>query len=524
MTNLFRRLWAWLTPLSAAPGPTPGATPPAAPKARQRINLEALARAGQSTKAAESEEVKPYKPPPGVLPKDLAAAKLAMDFDGADYAFINQVSGWGGAAFRGYQYLSLLQQQPEYRKITETLAEEATRKWIKLTTTGKEDKTDRLDKLDKALKKYRVRALFRAMAEMDGFYGRGQLYIDVKAPNGTNAQAVDGELATPLLRDPAKIKKGSLLGFKTVEPVWTYPGAYDSSNPLAPDYYRPTSWYVMGRTIHATRLLTFISRSVPDLLKASYNFGGLSMSQLAEPYVNNWLRTRDSVSDLVRAFSLTGLATDMGSTLTEGDNGGNLFARMDLFNRTRDNRGMMLIDKDMEEIFQFNTPLSSIDKLQAQAQEQMSAVSSIPLVKLLGVTPSGLNASSDGEIRVFYDRVNAYQENFMRDPLAYVLAVIQLSEFGDIDDDISFEFEPLWEPDPMEAATVRKTDAETDAVLLECGAISPLDIRERIINDPDNGYHGLESVADVDDTPGGEDPEPVLPAGAPPANDGWCAL
>jgi hypothetical protein len=57
------------------------------------------------------------------------------------------------------------------------------------------------------------------------------------------------------------------------------------------------------------------------------------------------------------------------------------------------------------------TPRWALSMLQAQAQEQMAAVSSIPLVKLLGIAPTGLNASSDGEIRVFYDYIHALQQS-----------------------------------------------------------------------------------------------------------------
>ena len=50
---------------------------------------------------------------------------------------------WGeGLAFPGYPYLAELAQRPEYRNIVETLAEEMTRKWIKIISTGDDDKTD----------------------------------------------------------------------------------------------------------------------------------------------------------------------------------------------------------------------------------------------------------------------------------------------------------------------------------------------------------------------------------------------
>jgi hypothetical protein len=93
----------------------------------------------------------------------------------------------------------------------------------------------------------------------------------------------------------------------------------------------------------------------------------------------------------------------------------------------------------------------------------MSAVSSIPLVKLLGITPNGLNATSDGEIRVFYD-YHALQQSVFKDNLKRVMDIIQLSEFGDIDDGITFDFEPLYEMSAKERAEIRKVDADTDAV------------------------------------------------------------
>jgi phage-related protein (TIGR01555 family) len=256
--------------------------------------------------------------------------------------------------------------------------------------------------------------------------------------------------------------------------------------------------------VHASRLMMFASREVPDLLKASYNFGGLSLSQLAEPYVNNWLRTRDSVSDMVHAFSVSGIKTNMASTLA-GGGGDDLITRVQLFNTMRDNRGVFLLDKDSEEFFQFNTPLSGLDALQAQAQEQMSSVSNIPLVVLLGITPSGLNASSDGEISVFHDHIRSMQEAIFSDNLNRVFEIIQLSKFGAIDPDITFEFEPLDEMDPLQQAQIRTADASTDSTLIAAGVISADDSRARLAADPASLYAGLEINEDLGGPDDGED-------------------
>jgi len=494
-TRLFRR--ARLAPATAA-------------QKKHRINWDALlALAGPAKQAPEKRAVARYEPAPGVLPK--AGAVLAQD--STPYDYLSGCSFYGMAlenGFPGYPYLAQLAQLPEYRKITCTIAEEMTRKWIKLRVVGEGDKTDKLEKLEAALTRHHVRDAFRKMAEHDGFFGRGQIYIDVRKPSGVAASEDDVELQTPLVLSKNKIGKGSLSGFRVVEPMWTYPGLYNSTNPLAKDYYKPSTWYVMGKTVHDSRFVMMISRPVPDMLKAAYSFGGISMSQLARPYVDNWLRTRDSVSDLVHSFSINGLATDLQMLLAPDLTGtGDILKRVQLFNQLRDNRGLMVLNKETEEFFQLNTPMSGLNELQAQAQEQMASVSSIPLVKLLGITPAGLNSNSDGEIRVFYDDIHAKQENMFRDPLKRVLDVIQLDEFGEIDSDITFEFEPLFQLSSLEMSTQRKAEADTDVELIEAGVIDATEARARLIADPDTPYAALESADEVptDDFEAGEEGE-----------------
>lgn len=486
--NIFRRLFrrAQSAPAAAAP--------------KKKINWSALLALLGPEKTPEKRPVVRYEPAPGVVPNDAKGAVAAMD--ATPYNYLNNCSFNSMGlenGFPGYPYLAQLAQLPEYRKITCTIAKEMTRKWLKLKSVGEgEDKAEKLAKLEAAMIKFKVRAAFRKMAEHDGFFGRGQIYIDVRKPGGVAASEDPAELQTPLVLSPAKIKKDSLIGFRVVEPMWTYPGLYNSTNPLAKDYYKPSTWYVMGKIVHDSRFVMMISRPVPDMLKAAYSFGGISMSQLARPYIDNWLRTRDSVSDLVHSFSITGLETDLATLLAPDLTGtGDILKRVQLFNQLRDNRGLMVTNKETEGFFQLNTPLSGLDHLQAQSQEQMASVASIPLVKLLGITPSGLNASSDGEIRVFYDDIHAEQENTFRDQMKRLLDVLQLNEFGEIDPDITFEFEPLFQLSSLELANQRKADADTDAVLIENGVITAEEARARLAADKDAPYAALE-VTDED--------------------------
>lgn len=451
-----------------------------------------------------SEEDDPYK-----------LGKPCMAFDSAEqvpfYQWLNQTNC--GPAFPGYGYLSELTQRSEYRAPTETTASEMTREWIDITIKGKasrkkqkmrsgqamdeaegltdeqQGQEDKIEKLEDAIEEFRLRELFHKMDELDGYFGRGQLSINLKGDT-------DDKRMMPLVVDPSTIPIGSLLGFKDVEPIWTTPYSYNSSDPLRGDFYKPSAWFVIGKRVHASRLLTFISRPVPDILKPAYNFSGLSMSQLMEPYVFQWLRTRNSVSDLVHNFSVMVLATDMAAILSGDQTASKQFLdRIELFKSARDNQGLTVLDKTREEIKSENVPLANLDKLQAQAQEHMAAPSHIPLVKLTGITPAGLNADSEGEIQVWYDHVRARQLFFFRPHLKHCIDIIQCHLFGEIDPSIGFDFVPLSSPSIKELSEIRKADAETISTYIDKAVISPEEAREHIASDPRSGFDNISGPA-----------------------------
>ena len=336
---------------------------------------------------------------------------------------------------------------------------------------------------------FRVRDLLRRALEGDGYMGRGHLFVDLEAsgPEELATSIGNGEDAA----SRAKVGKGKLKGFRIVEAMWAYPSGYNTSDPLASDWYQPTTWLVQGKPVHRTRLLTFVGREVPDLLKPAYSFGGISLSQLLKPTVDNWIKTRQNVSDLVRAFSVMVLATQMGNTLGVAD--ASVMDRVELFNDLRDNGGTFVLNKETEDFKNVSAQLGTLDILQAQSQEHISSVAGVPLIKFLGIGPHGLNASSDGEIRTFYDWVHASpQETVLRPHLTSIINFVQLHLFGEVDPEITFAFEPLWSMSDKELAEVRKLEADTAQVYADTGVITPGEERKRLADDPESMYHGLD--------------------------------
>jgi phage-related protein (TIGR01555 family) len=431
------------------------------------------------------------------LPPAVKRAEPAMAMDDAtngNFNYLNTVAGSMayGLYFPGYPWLAELAQRSEYRQPVETTAKEMTRKWITLKSNGKGDKSERIGEIEDEFRRFNVQELFRKAATHDGFYGLGQIFIDIRGQ--------EKEMDLPLELTSKTIEKDSLRGFTNIEPMWVSPIAWNSNDATKPDFYVPDSWMVLGKRVHSTRLLSFISREVPDIIKPAYNFGGISLTQLIEPYVSRWLKTVDAVNRLISNFSVILLQTDMAAVLSGGDDGDyqNLIARLKFFTQERNNQGVFLTDKEREVLEQLAVPLSGLSELQAQAQEHMAAPTHLPLVVLTGITPAGLNASSESEMEVFHDWIHSQQEALFRPHLDKILRLIQLNRWGNVDDDITYEFVQLKELDGEAAARVRKMAADADVAFIGAGVVDAHEVRERLSLDPDSGYINLDPNKEID--------------------------
>lgn len=491
--RILAKLRAFAARLFAGPPPAP---PTPAQQADIWANvLSQLMRLGDDTPPPRP-LVMPT-PLPGVRPaQPPATVELAMDGGYQEQLATDAIpSSWGftgngalgpGLAFLGFPYLAELAQITEYRTPAESLSTEMTRTWLKLKNTGKKKLEDKMADITKRLEELKVRDLFREAALKTEQFGRAHIYVSVKGQDDDRSRQL------PLTQIP----QGSLIGFTCIEPYWLTPYSWNATHPERPDFYKPMSWYVLGRKTHQSRLLTFIFREVPDLLKPAYDFSGISMTQLMMPYVNRWLRSAKSVNDLINIFSVVSLSTNLAAMIQVSENDPrSLISRMKAFAFTRDNKGVMLTDKASEELKMNNVPLSSLDKLQAQAQEHMATPARMPLIKFFGVVPTGLNSTSEGEFQAWYDYVKSMQRIGFDAHVKRVLELVQMDMYGAVDPDITHEWISLYEASPKEKGEMRKADAERDAAYLDRGVVGPDEVRQKLKTDPESGYTDIEGDA-----------------------------
>lgn len=439
-------------------------------------------------------EIKEPFIPQNVLPENTKPA-VAMDSDCSAHVYQAAMQNTQFfPLFEGFPKLAFLMQSSDYFSVVETTANEMTREWGEFKViegdSDQEGQAERVKALNDAFNKFGIKDIFNRHIRNELIFGRSQLFVEIKGQ--------EDSLNLPLVVNNRTIPQGSLKSISVIEPLWSTPTDYNSTDPTKPDFFKPSTWWVLGKEIHRDRLLTLVSRPVPDMYKPAYNFSGLSMLQLMQPYVERWQRAVDSAADLLESFSVSGIKTELGDILSgSASTPSAILARVMMFNKLKNNRGAMVLDKDLEEFFQVNTPLTGVPDLMRHLQEQMAAPSHTPLVKLLGLTPSGLNANSDGEIRVYYDYISAQQEFTILWQIERIAKIMQLHLFGDIDESIRFVFNPLYQLSDKEISEMMMYDCQSLNGLLQGNVISTEEARKAVASQED----WILSSIDPDDAP-----------------------
>lgn len=398
----------------------------------------------------------------------------------------------GIPVFPGYTVLCGLTQNGLIRSGVEMRAKEMTRKWGELVSTN--EANDRIEVIRREMGRLRIRELFKNIAEECGFLGGCLVYIELDERLGPPVNPISFEDGDTVIR------QGDIKGFRIIDPWVCYPGIYNSTNPLERDYFNPSTWYVQGIPVSATRVIRFVENELPDMIKPAYNFFGLSLSQKVLDAVSHFTRNRESASKLLEKISLVVLKTNMENILAGGADA-DLAARMKYFAQSWNYDGVAAIDKETEELAIFNNGIGGVVDIVRQSMEYVAAMFNEPATKLWGISPAGMNATGESDMKNHYDNIASLQEQMFAPGLDKVIKLIQLNSFGNIDADISFQFTPLSDEADRMQAEVNKMKAETYAVYEEMGAISNADVRNALIKDPDSGFNELEPYSELNPPP-----------------------
>ncbi len=203
-------------------------------------------------------------------------------------------------------------------------------------------------------------------------------------------------------------------------------------------------------------------------------------------YTRLWRVLRDfntawgGVGNLVVDFSQTVLKLkDLAQLLAEQGGTEKLKNRLQGMDLGRSILRAVVIDSD-EEMERKTTTVTGLSEILTQYMARVSsAAGGMPITKLFGVPPSGLNSSGESDIAQWDDRVKAMQDKKVIPHLRRITEImIESGMVPNAEGLESWEItaRPLRQQTDQEKATTRYQVAQTDQIYYNMGALSDSDI------------------------------------------------
>ncbi len=297
------------------------------------------------------------------------------------------------------------------------------------------------------------------------------------------------------------------------------------------------------QVIHASRLIVFPGERV----SADHNDGsvtGWGDSVLTRPhevlfdYGLGW----SSIAPLLAGFAQGVLSMDGYAELMAADKDDLVERRLEMMDMTMSNLRSLVIDSK-DKYTREQTPLSGAAELLDRLMTHMASASDHPVSILMGISPGGLNATGDMDIRAFYDRTDGHRvERYlpqMEELIALYLCSQESPTKGKEPEVWSAEFNPMMQPSEKETADTGYVIAQTDWGNIDRGIYSADEARKRYIGDTFSHHLQIdgslpaaptreeielaESLRPQKALPPGDDPEIEIEpddTNAPPRRDG----
>lgn len=283
------------------------------------------------------------------------------------------------------------------------------------------------------------------------------------------------------------VTKGSYRGIRQIDPYWMMPvlSGEETVNPTSLHFYEPSYWTIGGKKYHRSHLIICRGPMPADILKPTYIFGGIPLTQRIYERVYASERTANEGPLLAMTKRTNVLHVDLPKAEAQP---GKFMARLMKWVALRDNMGVKTVGID-ETVEQFDTSLADLDSVIMTQYQLVAAIAEVPSTKLLGTSPKGFNSTGEFESKSYHERLETVH-TYLQPLLDRHHRLLIKSEF-----DADIPVEAVWNrvdsftAQELADLNAKKMDIAEKAITL--GVISPDDDRQRLKNDPLSGYNNL---------------------------------
>lgn len=336
------------------------------------------------------------------------------------------------------------------------------------------------DQLKKLHKKIGLMPALKRALEYREAYGGGAVLM------GVDDEA--GGLDKPLGKVIRDIRFLTPFEPRELQPLWYY-------NDATAPRYREVSHYQLnavtagpamggnaevnvGQLIHESRLMLFgacpVSPGINMTLRPGWeNSKFTSVWRVLRGFQSAWANTDNMLASFsIAIWKLKDLA--MLVSQNNGQGAADLKSRMQLMAFAQSILRATVIDAD-EEFTHETRSFAGIHEILNLYMSRVCAAANMPMTRLFGTSPGGLDATGESDIEFFDDRVNARQEDELTPALEKLIRP-ELAMLGYIADDWCIYYPSLRQETDAEKATARKTQADTDAIYIDRGVLTPEEV------------------------------------------------
>ena len=291
-------------------------------------------------------------------------------------------------------------------------------------------------------------------------------------------------------------------------------------NPAVPGYGKPVAYRVSGgggshMDIHPTRLVLFTGDDVPNNATAQGMSGwGDSVLQTAMEKVGHLDGTLANVASLVFEAKVDVIKIkDFTQSLRDGgaEYESLMLKRFALAMTAKGVNGTLMLDAG-EEYEQKTASFATLPDVIDRFMQVVSAASGIPMTRLFGMSPAGMNSTGEGDLRNYYDRVKQEQTLEIGPAMRVLDECLIRSALGVRPPELHYTWRPLWQMSEVDRANVAEKIVTAGNGLLQMEAGSVEAVGKATVNAlTENGaFPGLETaVAEYSQPPVSENTDPL---------------
>ena len=405
------------------------------------------------------------------------------------------------------------------RKIIDCVTEDMTREWVSFSFGGQKADPGAARAIAETEKDLNIRGEIADGVRWGRAFGGAGMVMRMRN---------DGPVLDQPL-DPAKVKKGDLVLVKTYDRFNLVVDGSEIDNETTtasgktnPNFGLPTFYTVIDvgggtqRRIHASRVIRFNGAKTPRRAWISNAYWDDSVLLSPQQAIKRYDATTGGIASMVWEASVDIISVDgLSNLLAQKDGEAKITARFLAGAIMKSLNKLLMLDRSREAYSQKTITFAGLKDVLAGMMNALSGAADVPLTRLFGQSPDGMNATGESDMRNHYDHIKARQGSDLRPQLSYLHEIEVRSALGTMPEDFSFEFNPLWQQTPKEKADTELVRAQTRKIYWDMGALSEGGVARELHADgsmrtmEDRDVKLAEELA--------QQPEPVPPPAVPPA-------